>query len=66
VLELVQDRVADGEPRLVAVVPLGDLRVQIPAVVIEAPVGDLLTSPSVRCSIPETDDVGDWTPVSST
>ena len=36
VLEIVEDRGADGEPRLIAVVPLGDLRIEVPAVVVEA------------------------------
>ena len=35
VLEVVQRRGADREPRLVAVVPLGDARVEVPAVVVE-------------------------------
>ena len=62
VLEIVQRRGADRQPRLVAVVPLGDLRVQIPAVVVEARrVGDCanLVERAVLDLAEADDDVGD-------
>ncbi len=62
VLDRVQRRLADVQARLVGLVPLGDARVQVPAVVVELLAGrersDLVEPPGLEALEPD-DDVGD-------